>query len=455
VRITMENCGNIKIGDLQLKPGTANIKYGCPGTGKTVLAKALQAFICDDAAQKRELQPVAGQEEQLSPELFGYESLTSVACFDRLFVERFIWKPCERAGVAFELIVKSLKQVNRGVPCNIPVLIKESLEQINIVLKALEYPFRVWIDEGNGEDSPLNQVVLKRVEKIEEETGNAAPKEVSECLRLIIAFMVFRRYVVKMAPSLILIDELDMEYPKNELYVMLLAMFFWENGFKGKTTLYLTRNLYVITDCMYYLREEFVPVPYVTCMTNSGGELTEKQIIPEYINSFGGWAATHVEDAIDTFHRLIFLKRSLTYYAPHSLGWAMLRSLFNGLKIPVYHTMGAEVERPMKQEEYQNAQKELQEYIPGFDYKTELKKRRSMEKMYELYHMSGSSYEKLMIYQMIFPKNKRESIVQEYIMNIFAEEEERLLQIDPVKVNLIPLEIIECCDREMEKLKKK
>ncbi len=454
MRITMENCGNIKIGDLQLKPGTANIKYGCPGTGKTVLAKALQAFICDDAVQKEALQPVNGQEEQLSPELFGYESLTSVACFDRSFVERFVWKPCGRADVAFQLAVKSVKQRNRGVPCNIPVLIKESLEEINTALKSLEYPLRVWIEKGDGENSPLNQVVLKRVATIEK-TEKAESKAISECLKLVIAFMVFRRYAVKMAPSLILIDELDMEYPKNELYIMLLAMFFWENGFKGKTTLYLTRNRYVITDCMYYLWEEFVSVPYVTCMKNSEGELTEEQIFPEYINSFGGWAAIHAEDAIDTFHRLIFLKRSLSFSAPYSLGWAMVRSLFDGLKTPVYHTMGAGAERPMKQEEYQNAQKEVQEYVPEFDYKTELKKRRSTQKMYEVYHMSGSAYEKLMIYQMLFPKNKRETVVQEYITNIFAEEEENVLQIDPVKVNLIPLEIIECCDREMEKLKKK
>lgn len=81
MRITMENCGNIEICDLQIKPGLINVKYGRPGCGKSVLARAIRAFIQDDPGEKEAL----GAGSEMEPELFGYESLSSVACFDERF----------------------------------------------------------------------------------------------------------------------------------------------------------------------------------------------------------------------------------------------------------------------------------------------------------------------------------------------------------------------------------
>lgn len=41
MRITMENCGNIEIGDLQIKPGLINIKYGRSRYEKMLLYLAM------------------------------------------------------------------------------------------------------------------------------------------------------------------------------------------------------------------------------------------------------------------------------------------------------------------------------------------------------------------------------------------------------------------------------
>lgn len=482
VRITMENCGNIEIGDLQLMPGVANIKYAYPGSGKTVLATALEAFIRDDAGRKEKLRLRDGQEntareiteeetteaeEWSEPELFGYESLKSVACFDERFVNRFAWRRSKRQGVEFELSVKpevqppegsGPRRVYKSIPCNIPVLIKEAMEEINYAMKYLDYPFRIAIEEGDGEDSPLNNVVLKMAEPdedVDQEDLEEMSKELTEPRKIAIAFMVFRKYAVKMDPSLIVIDELDVKYPKNELYVMLLAMFFWENGFKNKTTLYLTRNRYIVADCLYYLYPEFEREPYVTFMANAHGELTEQRIRHEHICSTGAWAVSHINDKVDIFYRLIFLKRSMGYYSPNAVGHAMLESLFEGRKEPEYYVMGAGVERPMQKDEYEYAQQEIREYIPDFDYKAELKKRRRTETMYELYDGARCSYEKLVIYLMLIPKNKWDKTVLAYIMNVFLPEEEWAIQIDPVRLNQVPTDIIERCDKEMKQLREK
>ena len=529
MRITMENCGNIEIGDLQLMPNVPNIKFACPGTGKSVLARALRAFIQDDPGEKEALQPwsdgtESDDEENWGPELFGYESLTSVACFDQRFVDRFEWIPSERENIAFVLQPKpeqvrrdgkGPRRIHKPLPCNIRILAREAQEEINKVLEQLRYDVRLAVEEGDGEDSPLNGVVLVKLEnklkKMAESIGKAAepkpagekvqeageenkekqelsyaeqikkqreeeqakitwlrefPRPMTEILpeadgsinrvvQLIIALMVFRCYAKKMEPSLILIDETELQYPKNILYLMLSVMFCWKDGFKDMTTLYLTRHRYVVADCMYYIREKFLNEPYVTCMMNDAGELTEKQILPENIGLFDELAQAHAKEEIDDVYRLLYLRRGLGHRGKYSLARVMLNGLFAGMTVPEYHNRDMTMTRPMKQDEFAAAEWEIRRLIPEFVYEKALAKLSDREHLAELYFHARSAYEKLMVYQLLIPQDKRESVVQEYIMQVFCEEEDNLIQVDPLVMNTIPDDITERCRCAVEALVKK
>lgn len=544
MRITMENCGNIEIGDLQLKPGVPNIKYACPGTGKSVLARALRAFIQDDIGEREALQPWEDTkkeeaEETWGPELFGYEELTSVACFDQRFVDRFDWRRSERPDVEYVLYSKQEpvrkdgkgpRRIHKPLPCNIRILAREAKEEINKALELLRYDIRLEVEEGDGEDSPLNGVVLVRLEHkpltigkkatadTDKENGKEAlsagqkqaegetqgtqengeekkeeekppvltraelqrkqeeelkarialmrsmPKpmikveheedgSVNRVLQLIIALMVFRKYAMKMEPSLILVDEPKLDYPKNVLFVMLSVMFFWEDGFKDRTSLYLTRHRYVVADCLHEMRAKFITEPYVTCMENEAGELTEKQILPEHIGCYDELAQIHVQDEVDLVYRLLFLRRCLGYHWRSTLARVMVTGLFAGMPVPGYHNRDMTIFRPMKKDEYATAQNEIRGLLPEFEYEKALASLKDKERLVELYFAARSAYEKLLIYQLLIPYDKRDAVVQDYIMNVFSEEEDEVLQVDPLIMNRIPYSITERCEGAIERLR--
>ncbi len=463
MRITMENCGNIEIGDLQIKPGLINIKYGRPGCGKSVLARAIRAFIQDDPGEKEAL----GAGSEMEPELFGYESLSSVACFDERFTGRFDWRRSKREGVAFELTVrpepipeqgKRPRRVNKPLPCNITLLSKEAKDAINEALAYLHYDVRLTVEEGDGELTPLYNVVLVKAEDADKIWIQPAYEEdgsISKDLELVIAFMVFRRYAVKMDPSLILIDEPDREYSKNVIYIIMKAMFFWENGFQEKTVLFLTGQRYVIADCMFYLKDDFKETPYVCYMTNEGGELTEIPILPEDVNTAEALAEMHVNAPVDVFYRLLFLQCSLGNLSVLTPGGMMLDSLFRGLTLPEFHVRGAGIRRPMSEEEYRTAQKEIQLYVPEFNYEKELLRWRDVKTMAKIYRSGRSRYEKMILYLAMFRDKEQHPKIVRYLIGEFLREEEMILRVDPVKFDSIPTDIMRLCDAAVRKLQKK
>lgn len=462
MRITMENCGNIEIGDLQIKPGLINIKYGRPGCGKSVLARAIRAFIQDDPGGKEAL----GAGSEMEPELFGYESLSSVACFDERFTGRFDWRRSKREGVAFELTVrpepvpepgKRPRRIIKPLPCNINILAKEAKDAVNEALAYLHYDVRLVVEEGDGELTPLYSVVLVEAEDADKIWIQPAYEEdgsISKDLELVIAFMVFRRYAVKMDPSLILIDEPVREYSKNVVYIIMKAMFFWENGFREKTVLFLTGQRYMIADCMYYLKDDFKEAPYVCYMTNEGGELTEMPVLPEDVNTADALAEMYVSAPVDVFYRLLFLQRSLGNLSVLTPGGMMLDSLFRGQTLPEYDVGRTGIRRPMKEEEYQAAQREIQEYVPEFSYEKELSRWRDVKTMAKVYRSGRSRYEKMLLYLAMFRDKEQNPKVVRYLIGEFLLEEERMLRVDPVKFNVIPPELMKLCDAAVRKLQK-
>lgn len=461
MRITMENCGNIEVGDLQLKPGMVNIKYGLPDTGKSVLARAIQAFIQDDPGEKKTLEV-----SETEPELFGYESLTSVACFDARFVARFVWRRTEREEEEYELSAapevpageNGPRRILRPFPCNVIVLARAALPEINQALEHLRCDLRLAVEEGDGIDTPYLRVLLKKAEETDEGWwlyGSDENGEINKSLVLLIAFMVFRHYAVRREPSLILIDELDAEYSKNLLYIMMLAVFCWENGLWERTTLWLTRHRYIIADCMYHMSDIIKKEPYVTCMTNDAGELTETVLLPEDIDFGEALAKRHIAAPVDSFYRLLFLRRSLGYRYLLTPGGMMLDSLFRGLPQAEYYVRGTGIRRPMREEEAAEAEVEIQQFIPDFHYGEELARRTDMETMAGVYDGARSRYEKMMLYQAVFREEVTEPVVEAYLQDEFSNEEERMLRADPVKAEVVPYAITERCDAAVERVRKK
>ncbi len=51
------NCNNINEGNIKLIKGRLNIKYAINGTGKSTIAKAIEATITNDESKMKDLLP--------------------------------------------------------------------------------------------------------------------------------------------------------------------------------------------------------------------------------------------------------------------------------------------------------------------------------------------------------------------------------------------------------------
>jgi hypothetical protein len=71
--------------------------------------------------------------------------------------------------------------------------------------------------------------------------------------------------------------------------------------------------------------------------------------------------------------------------------------------------------------------------------------------MLELYRNSGSNYEKLQIYRIIFDedKNSGNAVVKKFVNETFHIENDYLFQLNPRKYDTVPQYIIEECDKDI------
>ena len=85
------------------------------------------------------------------------------------------------------------------------------------------------------------------------------------------------------------------------------------------------------------------------------------------------------------------------------LAWQLLSNIFHKREKPEYHFSNGTPNRLMTPEEIQDATNEIKtNYISDFDYDTEYQKTQDITVLKELYQNSGSNYEKLQIYRIMF-----------------------------------------------------
>lgn len=107
--LEINNCNNIINGKIGITKNKLNIKYAINGTGKSTIAKSLEAFIDKDDAKKRQLLPFkyGGKFEGNEPILEGYDIFKSVMVFDENYVNNYVFQKDEIIKNSFEIFVKT------------------------------------------------------------------------------------------------------------------------------------------------------------------------------------------------------------------------------------------------------------------------------------------------------------------------------------------------------------
>jgi len=109
ITVKISNCNNIDNGTITIIPGRLNIKYAMNGTGKTTIAKAIEAYLKEDGSL-RYLQPFKWQEAAEAdhlPNIEGLESVKSVHIFNEDYLAQFVFKEDELLTDSFNVFVRT------------------------------------------------------------------------------------------------------------------------------------------------------------------------------------------------------------------------------------------------------------------------------------------------------------------------------------------------------------
>lgn len=99
MEIEIQNCNNIKKGNITIEENCLNIKYGMNGTGKSTIAKAIK--------NKDNLISLQTFGENVEPKTIVSKNLKNVLIFNNEFINNIVFKGSEVIQNAFEVFIKS------------------------------------------------------------------------------------------------------------------------------------------------------------------------------------------------------------------------------------------------------------------------------------------------------------------------------------------------------------
>ena len=154
--IKIKMCNSIEDGDIEIIENRLNIKYAINGTGKSTIAKAIQAVVED---KEKGTQNLGGLKpfkyrtdtETNNPEVQGLDSINSVAIFNEEYVNQYVFLEDEILKDSFSVFIHSQKY-------------EDGMNEINELIKNIATTFN-----DNGDIDEL----LKDLEELSGTLGTA------------------------------------------------------------------------------------------------------------------------------------------------------------------------------------------------------------------------------------------------------------------------------------------
>lgn len=167
--ISIKNCNNIDSADVELEPSCLNIKYGLNGTGKTTIARAIEAFVNNDEDTKQLLRPFkyANAPAVHEPEVAGLDNIKSVKTFNEAYVERFVFTQESLFPNAFNVFVKTPEYDKRMQNISSHLQKIKMLFESNVCIKDLLRCFAGFAEgfgksaKGFSKSSPIAKGIAK------------------------------------------------------------------------------------------------------------------------------------------------------------------------------------------------------------------------------------------------------------------------------------------------------
>lgn len=326
--------------------------------------------------------------------------------------------------------------------------INEYSDEINDFLHNAGYNYSVSIEYDNENNYHL---VLKHADT--KNTISSANEHLSYGERNAFAIVLFMYEVLKKNPDLIILDDPISSFDGNKKFAIINMLFMKKRCLSGRTVLLLTHEFNTVIDSIRNMKRQFDPSPVAAFLTTKQGILTEKKIGQNDIKSFVEIVKSNILSEIDILNKLIYLRRLLEIQEKGSVAYQLISNILHKRQTPLYKyfdkSLGKTKERQMTEDEIARASREIQKFIPNFDYMKEYNKVQNNKILKELYFKSDSNYEKIQLYRIVLNENSNNDVVRKFINEVFHVENDYLFQLDPKEYDTIPQYIIDECDKEM------
>ena len=115
MKIKIENCNNIKEGEISICPNTLNIKYALNGTGKSTIVNALIAAVEKNDTKLKKLIPfsVIAAQGADTPKVFGFEEIQNVRAFNEAYVDSYLFTKDDLLKNSFQVLIKTDKYADQ------------------------------------------------------------------------------------------------------------------------------------------------------------------------------------------------------------------------------------------------------------------------------------------------------------------------------------------------------
>lgn len=109
MHIQIQNCNVIESGAIDIQTHKLNIKYATNGTGKSTIAKAIEANVTGDEDKLKQLLPFKYEDDSDNhqPNISGLEDFHSIQIFNEDYVNQYVYQPDELIKDSFTIFVKT------------------------------------------------------------------------------------------------------------------------------------------------------------------------------------------------------------------------------------------------------------------------------------------------------------------------------------------------------------
>lgn len=258
----------------------------------------------------------------------------------------------------------------------------------------------------------------------------------------------------------IVLDDPISSFDQNKKFAILNMLFWdmWEN-LRWKTVLMLTHDFEPVIDIIKNdLPKKLSDNKNAYFLENINWILTEKEIKKDNIKTFNNICLENLEKDINILNKCIFLRRKFEIEDNKGLEYNLLSSLVHKKEESDKQVYNEKLEKIeliwLTNEEVQLATENIKRYIPDFDYNKILKIILDEKIILEIYEKSWSNYEKFQIYRIIkddweWKVHIYDSIIKKFIDESFHIENDYLFQLNPIDYELVPLYVIEECNKDL------